>query len=146
MKTLLVILAIFLSIHCFSQHYITASRKQVKRSMEKYLDKHGYQGSVLETDSTLTLVVSDTSVRALQLVAYFDGKKCYKETRKLDCDSCMLKMLQTSVKGAIWKEVDAKTWAQWFPRKLLAVVNGDNSFTVTRQYWSRREFEDLIKN
>src|SRR5688572_11458845 len=62
MKVLLLILAICLSFQSLSQHYITASRKQVKRSMEKYLDKHGYQGSVLETDSTLTLVVSDTSV------------------------------------------------------------------------------------
>lgn len=149
-KLISLIITLWLTQHSFSQGFINSDRSEAKNYLSKYIKEEKLQTTTIETDSTITFLVRDTTVQNLDLVLHFDESgKCDKELRILTCDSCLEKTLnETLNKNNLgWTKVDSKTYLSKFKKHLklrLHIVNA-TSFEIVRIDLSKKEYKQLLK-
>lgn len=132
-----------------SQEYINATKTSSKKQFSKYAKANKLQTVTKETDSTLILLVRDTSVQRLDIFLHFNNRgKCDNETTTLSCDSCydkfIAKVLQN--RNNTWIEVGADLYFSKHNQLILTTrANNTFSYSVTRSNPERREYREILK-
>lgn len=131
-----------------SQEYINATKTSSKKQFSKYAKANKLQTVTKETDSTLTLLVRDTSVQNLDIFLHFNDRgKCDNETTTLSCDSCydkfIAKVLQN--RNNKWLKVGADIYFSKHNQLVLtARINNKFSYSVTRSNLERSEYREIL--
>jgi hypothetical protein len=150
LKAQLLCIAVFFSLECISQGFINTDRKTSRKYLNAYTIEEKVKTSITETDSTIVFLVRDTSVQNLDIILHYDNAgRCFKEYKKLTCDSCLNKILTQTLnyKRYKWSRVSDTEYISKFSRKVLLTKNtgAHYSFTIHRFAMSKQEYKDLLK-
>jgi len=149
-KVILLIVTLCLAQYIFSQGFINSNKLESKKYLLKYIDKEKTRASINESDTSITLLVRDTTVQNLDLVLQFNELgKCYRELRILSCDSCYEKMLNKTLNDEYWgwTKIDSKTYLSKFSKHLILNLQIENptSFEIRQIDIRRNEYKQKLK-
>ncbi len=149
-KIILAVVTLFLLGVAQAQGFINLNKIEAKTDLAKFIAKEKLQTVTTETDSTLTFLIRDSAKQNLDMVLHFDALgKCYKETRRLSCDSCYQKIVNNTLsnKSYQWKKVGDKTYVSKYSKGLVLTMlaEGSFSFVIQRSGLTRKEFKRLGK-
>lgn len=116
----------------YSQEYILRDKKFAKKSFSKYAVSRKVNTIVNETDSSLSLLVRDTSVQNLDIILHYDKLgKCDSEQYLLSCDSCYQKFLKVTLNNPFcrWTKIDDNTYFARFPYRIILTAKLENSYS-----------------
>ena len=116
----------------YSQEYILRDKKFAKKSFAKYAASRKVNTIVNETDSTLNLLVRDSSVQHLDIILHYDQLgKCDSEQYLLSCDSCYQKFLKVTLNNPFcrWTKIDDNTYFARFPYRIILTAKLENSYS-----------------
>jgi hypothetical protein len=143
-------LAILLVLNSFSQVYINQSKEKVRKDLQAYEKKNNLKTVIEETDSTLTLLVRDSSKRPLDAIMHFDKDgKCNKETIVSNCDSCISKYTKPILakRKYHWKAVNSVRYLSSYSRKLFLEMDHPDtphSYSISRFAFSKKEYNEML--
>lgn len=154
MRIIVVFLALFIPSLAFSQKYFDKSKADVKKELEKYISANKNINPILsETDSTLTITVSETDGKSTRFIYGFDkaGDKCIIQRTVAGCDSCYKKYLKNLLdqKEYGWKKLNGNQYVSKFSSHLLLELpfeSSEHTFTLFRASWTKELYDILIKN
>lgn len=129
---ILSVLILLVASNCYSQEYILRDKKFAKKSFTKYSASRKVNTIVNETDTTLRLLVRDSSVQNLDIILHYDQLgKCDSEQYLLFCDSCYQKFLKETLNNPFcrWTKIDANTYFARFPYRIILTAKLENSFS-----------------
>ena len=111
----------------YGQGYIDGYKRPIRKEMEKYGSKEHLGSHVVETDSTIHLIVRDSAYWAFDMVFHFNHRgRCDSETRITPCDSCFHKYLNealTNKKYAWTKENDSTYISRPSKNRVLQIIS-----------------------
>lgn len=149
-KTLLIIIFLACVTSSFAQGFIGDNKKHSRKWLEEFYAKENKRIVVTETDSTLTCLLRDTSVKHLDIILFFDKKgNCYKEQRTLTCDTCFQLMLKETLadKRYEWQAINETDYASSYKKKRLLHAKVAQPFTYVIERWdvSRKEYDLVVR-
>ena len=130
-----IVLSIFILLitgSCFSQNYINRDKAYAKKWLSKYAEKSNVKTIVHENDSSLQLLVRDSTIQNLDIILNYDKKdKCESEQYILTCDSCYRKFLKATLNNPFcrWTQIDSNTYLARFPYRVILTAKLDNMFS-----------------
>ncbi|WP_407526097.1 hypothetical protein PDL71_04810 [Lacibacter sp. MH-610] len=93
-----------------AQGFLSMKRSNVKKQLIRFYSKQQVPYRFSETDSSITLIVTDTSGKHTAGFSYFfkRNNRCYKETGDGACEHCFQKIISDAkmVKRYRWKTVN----------------------------------------
>jgi hypothetical protein len=155
MKTawLTFLLLISVSAAGFSQSLINDYRNIARRQVRNYARQAHYKTILNEGDTSLSLLVRDSTVGRADFIYDFSkpGRygTCDRETVILCCDSCLRKFLNPvlATNRYRWVRINDSLYVSSFAKKrLLAVAVKDPfySYIITRTHWNREEYGKMV--
>jgi hypothetical protein len=129
---ILSILLLLVASNTYSQVYIIRDKAFAKKSFAKYSVKSKVKTMVVETDTTLRLLVRDSSVQNLDIILHYDKfGKCDSEQYLLSCDSCYQKFLKETLSNPFsrWTKIDSNTYFARFPYRVILTAKLENSYS-----------------
>jgi hypothetical protein len=126
------ILIIFIVSSSFSQEYINRDKAYAKKWFAKYTVKRNVKTIVNETDTSLHLLVRDSTVQNLDIILHYDKLgKCESEQYLLACDSCYQKFLRATLNNPFcrWTKIDSNTYFARFPYRVILTAKLENSYS-----------------
>lgn len=146
-KYLLAILVSFCMLSSFSQGYIGASKKNVKKGLDKYLLENKLRGTFRESDSAITLSIRTDTLYPTDFIYRFNSSgKCVVETR-ISCDSCIKKYLDHALNyGKLeWTPLGPRKYVSQYSKRLtLDIEEGNTAFTIRKVNWTRKDYDELV--
>ena len=146
MRKILITLILFFPALCVSaQGYINSTRSEIKEKFIKYCFDSTYDYKILENDTSVTLLLRDSSVNLLDIVVQFNHKgKCIMESHKNCCDSCFYVFLSDKLKSkwARWRKINERLYISRSRYRLDMEILGNN--TIRFRKLSYHEFYDLF--
>lgn len=131
-QIVLSIFILFITGSCFSQNYINRDKAYAKKWLSKYAEKSNVKTIVHENDSSLQLLVRDSTIQNLDIILNYDKKdKCESEQYILTCDSCYRKFLKATLNNPFcrWTQIDSNTYLARFPYRVILTAKLDNMFS-----------------
>ena len=150
--TLSIVLLQFLIGSIFGQGYIGLGKEKAKSHLLKYEKENNLKTVLVETDSSLTLQVRDSSKQPMDVIVNFGPSgKITSEARVASCDSCFQKYLSHALEkeNLGWIKINEGRYLSKFSKKLLLEIPMDNksySFIIRKQNWSRREYQSRLSS
>jgi hypothetical protein len=130
----------------FSQGFINKSKEHVKKYMGKYSSINHLNSIVQETDSTVTILVRDSTVKHLDVTAFFDTHdRCNKEIRTSDCDRCRQKYIDVILTDQSLNFIKLND-STYVDRRLILHILSDQPYTyiISRNDMSGKNYRALI--
>lgn len=152
MKRIL-LLILFLAPACWSlaQGYIDLSKSRSKKSLIKYqVTNKKVHTTLRETDSSLTLLIRDSSI-ILDVNFHFNrSHRCDREKRTTNCDSCFQKYLRATLarEKFEWTKLSDSAYLSPYPKKMMMqTMSGDGYYTylIKKMHWSKKEYDALLR-
>jgi hypothetical protein len=143
-------LAMLLVLNGSSQGYINQSKEKVRKDLQGYGKKNNLKTVIEETDSTIILLVRDSSKRPLDAIMHFDKDgKCDKQTIISNCDSCIIKYTKPILenKKYKWKAVNSVKYLSSYSRKLFLEMDHPDtphSYSITRFAFTKKEYNEML--
>lgn len=152
MRNLLIIVLLQpIFVQVFSQGYIGISKDKAREWLLKYEKEYNLKTLLLETDSSLTLQIRDSTKRPLDIIVKFGPSgKSISEARVANCDSCFQKYLKSYLEkqNLGWIKIGNGKYVSKYSKKLILESPMDNnpySFIIRRSSWTRKEYNEMIK-
>lgn len=126
-------LFLFLVAESNAQGYINQKKRYVKKEAKKRYKKNRVKFQTLETDSTLTFLIRDSSLQPADYIIAFDkNNRAYKETVKFYCDSCFQKHVKSIFAQKILRltKVDENSYYTRFPFRMILNYPTPEPFTT----------------
>lgn len=145
------IFIIMLMIIGCSPMVFNSNKPAVRKELKQYGKSENLKTIFEETDSTLMLLVRDTSKRPIDIIYHYDKSgKWYSKTIAANCDSCFQKYLTVSLSDEKmeWKKIDSIQYISNYKQKLFLQINIEKqySFTIRRSNLNRKQYNTLINN
>ncbi len=149
MKIILLIAFTFMMSVSYGQSYIGTGRNLCKFLLKSHIKGSSYTKYLLETDSTITLQLRDSTVQNMDRILYFDGSgKCIREVITQNCDSCYQKYLSglLNAKKYKWQKLSALNYISSYSRYLLLTTATEIPFSyqIEKVKLTKKEFEELL--
>lgn len=132
-KFILCCLLFLLVIESNAQGYINQKKRYVKKEAAKRYKKNKVKFQTLETDSSLTFLIRDSSLQPADYIIAFDkNNRAYKETVKFYCDSCFQKHVKSIFAQKILRltKVNENTYYARFPFRMIFNYPSFEPFTT----------------
>jgi hypothetical protein len=151
MKFFFTFILTLVSLSVFSQTFIGLNKNRTKKALERYVNSNNWTSPVQETDSTVYLLLRDTTKvqRADFVFSFNEAGKCYRETRVLSCDSCLTKFVKgtVAIRGYNFQKLNDTTYVSQYSNRLLLLMDRNtSSFTITRMDWDRQAYRQFIRD
>lgn len=146
----LVLLTVFTAFHGYSQGYINQSKEKVRKELQSYGTRNNLKTVMEETDSTILLLVRDSSKRPLDAIIHFDkAGKCNKETIISNCDSCIAKYTRPILakRKYHWKAVNSVKYLSSYSKKLFLEMDHPDtphSYSISRFAFTKKEYDEML--
>jgi hypothetical protein len=141
---------LFIALSSFSQDYINRDKAYAKKWFEKYVVKQHVKTIVNETDTSLHLLVRDSTVQNLDIILKYDKLgKCESEQYLLACDSCYHKFLAATLNNPFcrWTKIDSNTYFARFPYRVILTAKLENSysFLMERSKMEGKQYRKMVR-
>ena len=149
MKTSLFLFSIFfLPRLLMAQGFIEDSPDKVKKKLQQYQAENAFHSVILETDSSISLVIEDSSVKSSRFIFLFRNKKCIEEV-KISCDTCVVNFLTGILKeeSMQWRKINSNTWLSRYNKHLqmdVEVINNQYYLRIRKTHMDKKAYEKLI--
>jgi hypothetical protein len=149
-KLLVILVVLSISFTATSQGFLGKSKRQVKRNLAKYSLASNAKPVMHETDSTIELLIRDSSYKEADFIYKFNNRnRCVAEYR-VACDSCLQKYLHEALdkKAYQWIEIDPRLFVSAYSRHLLieVVPGAQNQTMIIRKIdWTRKEYNQFLQ-
>ncbi len=145
----LFVVAITFAMAGFSQEYLGWNRKPVKRGIKQYAKALKTKTVIKETDSTVTLILRDSTKRPLDLIYHFNSSgKCEGKTLIADCDTCFKLYIKNILKQKRfkWVKINEKKYVSKFSKHLVFDLesNGPYTYHLWRSPMTKEEYGLLV--
>jgi hypothetical protein len=150
-KYLILSIIIILIASCsFSQEYINRDKTYAKKRFAKYGVKQNVKTIVNETDTTLYLLVRDSTIQNLDIILHYDKMGiCESEQYLLACDSCYHKFLAATLNNPFcrWTKIDSNTYFARFPYRVILTAKLENSysFIMERSKMEGKQYRKMVR-
>jgi len=140
------------ALNCYSQDFIHLEKGKARNKLEKYREvRKNLNTDIKETDSSLTFLLRDSSIRPLDIILVFDKNgKCKTETHIWNCDSCLQKYKNKVLddKHYQWNKITASLYVSKFSKGMYMDASAANLHTlVFRRFdFSRKEYMEYYGN
>jgi hypothetical protein len=150
-KTVLFICSLIIVGNCFSQGFINLKKAWVKEQLAQYVSSYKLKTTTHETDSSVTFLIRDSSVKPLDVIMHFDHNgKCDEETHISSCDSCIQKYIANILndKAARWMKISNLEYVSKYSLKLIFELDPTNPlvYYIKRDDFTRKQYKQLIKH
>jgi hypothetical protein len=133
----------------YTQGFVGANKRQVKRTLAKYSKNTHITPVINETESKYEFLIRDSSYRPADFVYLFDkNNKCIEETR-VACDSCVQKYMNEALakKQYAWVQVTPNLYLSKYNRHLLIewIPAAETSRLIIKKIdWTRGAYRENL--
>lgn len=147
-------IVVFLLTYCpaTAQGFLSLKRSNVKKQLTRFYSKQQVPYRFSETDSSITVIVTDTSGKHTAGFSYFfkSNNRCYKETGDGACEHCFQKIISDAkmVKRYRWKTISAEFYLSkplWNMVLMRTDPERPFSYSIIKDYFSRTDHKKLYK-
>ena len=145
---------VFLLMYCAAtaQGFLSMKRNNVKKQLTRFYSKQQVPYRFAETDSSITVIVTDTSGKHTAGFSYFfkRNNRCYKETGDGACEHCFQKIISDAkmVKRYRWKTVSEQFYLSkplWNMVLMRTDPERPFSYSIIKDYFNRTDHKKLYK-
>ncbi len=153
MTRIFILLFLLSPLALFSQNFIGKSRPQVKKELQKMVEKNDSLNAVLnDNDSALVLSYTGPATRPVNFIYRFNkAGNCSSEKVMAGCDSCYKKYLShlLSQKKFEWKKINENQYISRYADHMMIELPGnpgDFSYAILLTDWTKELYQMLTGN
>lgn len=135
-----------------AQGFLSMKRSNVKKQLTRFYSKQQVPYRFSETDTSITVIVTDTSGKHTAGFSYFfkSNNRCYKETGDGVCEHCFQKIISDAkmVKRYRWRMISEQFYLSkplWNRVLLRADPERPFSYSIIKDYFNRTDHKKLYK-
>jgi hypothetical protein len=126
-----------------------SNKPAVRKELKQYGNTNQLKTIIVETDSTISLFVRDSSKQPLDIVYHYDRSgNWYSKTVSLNCDSCFQKYLSFNLsdKKMEWTKMNNIQYVSNVKQRLELEINQEKpySYIIRRSSLTRKEHLALL--